>query len=110
MFAAHHNLDNLVALIDYNKLQSLTTVEKTLKLEPIGKKFEAFGWSATTVDGHDIDSVQSTLQLSKETRKGKPKVVIAKTLKGKGVPGLENQPLCHIINPSVDTLDNILKD
>lgn len=110
MFAGHHCLDNLNLIVDDNSISMLGFTDDIVAHKSLEKKLEAFGWSTRAVDGHNIDSVQSALKLSKETRKGKPKAVIAKTLKGKGVPGLENQPLCHIINPSADTLDNILEN
>ena len=61
LFAAHHGLDNLLCVIDYNKLQSLTTIEETLRLEPLHSKFEAFGWAVREVDGHDHEALSTAL-------------------------------------------------
>ena len=108
MFASHHGLDNLNLIIDDNSISMLGFTEDIITHRSLDKKFEAFGWDTRLVDGHDVESVHACLKETKKTKSGKPKVVIAKTLKGKGVPGLENQPLCHIINPSADTLDIIL--
>jgi transketolase len=103
MFAAHHQLDNLVAIIDYNKLQSLASVANTLGLEPLADKLRAFGWSVKEVDGHD--HVQLNLALSAVPwEPAKPSVLIAHTLKGKGVSFMENQVLWHYRNPSTEQL------
>ena len=98
LFAAHHRLDNLVAVIDYNKLQSLTSIAQTLALEPFADKWRAFGWSVTEIDGHDHAQLLSIFaRLPFE--KGKPSVVIAHTTKGKGVSFMENQVAWHYRTP-----------
>lgn len=99
MFAAHHKLDNLVAIIDYNKLQSLTTVERTLGLEPLAEKLRAFGWSVREVDGHDHNQLNQALG-SVPWESGKPSVVIAHTIKGKGVSFMENKVEWHYRSPN----------
>ena len=78
MFASHHGLDNLVAIVDYNKLQSLTTVDKTLRIEPLAEKFAAFGWSVQEVDGHDHVALAAALGRVPWTP-GRPSVLIAHT-------------------------------
>lgn len=94
LFAAHHGLDNLVAIVDYNKIQSLAPVEDTLRLEPFADKWHAFGWSVVEVDGHDHGALKDALSnLPNEV--GKPTVLIAHTTKGKGVSFMENQVLWH---------------
>lgn len=103
MFAAHHHLDNLVAIVDYNKLQSLTSVANTLGLEPLADKFRAFGWSVKEVDGHN----HAQLQLALSTvpwASGKPSILIAHTLKGKGISFMENKVEWHYRNPSTEQL------
>ncbi|HEX7741851.1 MAG TPA: transketolase [Sphingobium sp.] len=90
LFAAHHGLDNLVCVIDYNKLQSLRTVDETLRLEPFHSKFEAFGWAVREVDGHDHDALADALEGAPLTV-GKPTMLIAHTVKGKGVSFMENK-------------------
>jgi transketolase len=107
MFAAHHNLDNLVAIIDYNKLQSLTTVQETLGVEPLVDKFKSFGWSVKEVDGHDINSMEKSF-LSAPWCQGKPSVLIAHTIKGKGVSFMENSVEWHYKSPTTDHLDQAL--
>lgn len=99
LFAAHHALDNLVAIIDYNKLQSLTTVEKTLNIEPLCDKFKAFGCGVLEVDGHDYFALKKAL-LSIPKELGRPTIVIAHTTKGKGVSFMENSVEWHYKSPS----------
>lgn len=109
MFAAHHNLDNLVAIIDYNKLQSLTTVEKTLGLEPLAEKLRAFGWSVREVDGHDHDQLKQSLS-SVPWELGKPSMLIAHTIKGKGVSFMENKVEWHYRSPNSEQLAQALAE
>tara|TARA_B100000780_G_scaffold260879_1_gene212926 strand:+ start:1552 stop:2370 length:819 start_codon:yes stop_codon:yes gene_type:complete len=109
MFAAHHKLDNLVAIIDYNKLQSLTTIEETLRIEPLADKAVAFGWSVREVDGHDHSALCK--QLSKAPwENGKPTFLIAHTTKGKGVSFMENSIQWHYKTPSSSELEIALKE
>lgn len=103
MFAAHHKLDNLVAIIDYNKLQSLTTVANTLGLEPLTDKIRAFGWNVVEVDGHDHNALNEALGTAPQLA-GKPSLVIAHTTKGKGVSFMENEVVWHYRSPSQDQL------
>jgi transketolase len=94
MFAAHHKLDNLVAIIDYNKIQSLKSVRETLNLEPFAAKWKAFGWKVVEVDGHDhIALLKAFSKVPKSV--GQPTVVICHTTKGKGVSFMENSVLWH---------------
>ena len=107
MFAAHHKLDNLIAMIDYNKLQSLGTVASTLGLEPLAAKLAAFGWSVREVDGHDHQEIYENLAtVPWET--GKPSVLIAHTTKGKGVSFMENTVEWHYKSPSPEQLEKAL--
>jgi len=94
MFAAHHKLDNLVAVIDYNKIQSLALVSETLQLEPFADKWTSFGWSVVEVDGHDHDELRAALSTI-PAEPTKPTCVIAHTTKGKGVSFMENTVLWH---------------
>lgn len=109
MFAAHHKLDNLVAIIDYNKLQSLTTVDNTLRLEPLAQKFESFGWSAREVDGHDHAELTRLLNQT-PWEPGKPSVLIAHTTKGKGISFMENSIDWHYKSPSAEQLAQALEE
>jgi len=108
MFAAHHRLDNLNLMVDNNSIAMLGFTDEIVSHGSLSEKFKSFGWETTEINGHDIKVVQDTLSRNKAIRNKKPKVVIAKTLKGRGVPGLENQPLSHIINPRIEALDAIL--
>jgi len=105
MFAAHHKLEHLTAIIDYNKLQSLQSVAQTLNLEPLAEKLSAFGCSVVTVDGHDHAELSRALAV---TAKGKPTVVIANTVKGKGVSFMQDQVAWHYKSPSKEELHQAL--
>lgn len=98
LFAAHHRLSNLVAVIDYNKIQSLATVAMTLALEPFAEKWRSFGWDVTEVDGHDHDALRRAL-IARDDGNQLPRVVIAHTTKGKGVSFMENSVLWHYRTP-----------
>jgi transketolase len=103
MFAAHHKLDNLVAIIDYNKLQSLTTIADTLALEPLVDKLSAFGWSVREVDGHDHAALESNLR-GAPWKLGRPSVLVMHTTKGKGVSFMENRVEWHYKSPNDEQL------
>lgn len=109
MFAAHHGLDNLVAIIDYNKLQSLTTVAKTLGIEPLADKFAAFGWSVREVDGHDHAALSLALGAAPWDA-GKPSMLIAHTTKGKGVSFMEDRVEWHYRTPNAEQLAQALNE
>lgn len=109
MFAAHHQLGNLVAIIDYNKLQSLTTVEETLRLEPLADKARAFGWAAREVEGHDHEALIGALG-STPWEPGKPSFLIAHTTKGKGVSFMENSVKWHYSSPNDEQLTEALAE
>lgn len=101
MFAAHHKLSNLTAIIDYNKLQSLDTVANTLGLEPLAEKIAAFGCAVQEIDGHDHQQIAQALSRIDEFR---PSVIIAHTTKGKGVSFMENRVEWHYKNPNDEQL------
>ena len=109
LFAAHHGLDNLVAIVDYNKLQSLTTVAKTLGIEPLAEKFYAFGWSVQEVDGHDHEALAAALD-AVPWEPGKPSMLIAHTTKGKGVGFMENKVEWHYKTPTEEQLAQALDE
>ncbi|HUJ02675.1 MAG TPA: transketolase [Rhizomicrobium sp.] len=89
MCAAHHKLDNLCAVIDYNKMQSDDRNENIMRLEPLAAKFRAFDWAVAEIDGHDIGEILTSFRRASATQ-GRPSVLIAHTVKGKGVPYMEN--------------------
>ncbi len=94
LLAAHHRLGNLIAIVDYNKIQSLDTVERTIALEPFAAKWQSFGWNVVEVDGHDHNALFTVL--SGITRHpDRPTCCIAHTTKGKGVSFMEHQVLWH---------------
>lgn len=107
LFAAHHRLQELVIVIDYNKIQSLDTVEATLGLEPFRGKLEAFGAAVREVDGHDHAALLETFA-ALPFRPGAPNVVLAHTTKGKGIPFMEGQVLWHYRNAQGDELSAAL--
>lgn len=108
LFAAHHKLSNLTLMIDRNRLQSLTSTEETLGLEPLDEKFKAFGWRCTSVDGHDYKSLAGVL--SSESHTEEPHVVICNTVKGKGVSFMENQIRWHYRPPNSEELAAALSE
>lgn len=101
LFAAHHQLRNLVAVIDYNKIQSLASIASTLGLEPFADKWRDFGWDVQEVDGHDHAQLAAALQ-QRPADVVKPRCVIAHTTKGKGVSFMENSVLWHYRTPQGD--------
>lgn len=109
MFGAYHHIDNVCCIIDYNKIQLDGFVKEILDLEPLGDKWRAFGWHVIQIDGHDIPSVQKAYAEAAAT-KGKPTVVIADTIKGKGVSFMENNPKYHGVAPTPDELTRALQE
>lgn len=108
LFAAHHKLGSLTGVVDANGIQSLTTTTETLNLEPFADKWRAFGWDVVEVDGHDAAALEAAL--SPEEGREKPRCVIARTVKGKGVSFMEHQVLWHYRPPSADDLAQALQD
>jgi len=109
LFAAHHRLSRLVACIDYNKIQSLASVEDTIRLEPFAQKWRAFGWRVVEADGHDHAALASALDVRRESAEA-PTVVIAHTTKGKGVSFMENSVLWHYRTPQGEEYQAALKE
>ena len=107
MFAGHLGLDNLLVILDYNKIQSFGTTSEVLELEPFKDKWEANRWSVKEVDGHDLDQLTSVLN-SFPFETNKPSVIIAHTVKGKGVPHLENTLESHYRSIKSEELDEVL--
>lgn len=109
LFAAHHKLHRLVAIIDYNKIQSLDTVENTINLEPFADKWKAFGWNVCEVDGHAHQKISHQLTALRASN-DKPSVLIAHTTKGKGVSFMENTVLWHYRTPRGEEFEAALKE
>ena len=93
-----HALDNLTVIVDYNKIQLDDFVTKILDLEPMVSKWQAFGWPVQEIDGHDFAQITKALDQAEAT-KGVPSLIVAHTVKGKGVPGMENNPEWHGKSP-----------
>ena len=109
MSAAHYKLDNMVAFLDYNGLQIDGEVEKVMNIGPIVDKFKSFGWNVIEIDGHDFDQIFAALDMAKETV-GKPTMIVAKTIKGKGVSFMENNAGWHGNAPSDNDLEIALSE
>jgi len=109
MAAAHFKLDNLVAIVDYNKLQLDGWTSEIMSIKPLGKKWANFGWHVIDINGHDFDQIFHAFEEASET-KGKPSVIIAHTIKGKGVSFMENNPDFHGKAPNSEELQLALKE
>ncbi len=107
LFASHHKLDNLLAIVDYNKLQSFGSTEDTLSLEPLDMKLRSFGWEVKIIDGHSFEQLDESLSTIPWV-KNKPSIVIAKTIKGKGVSFMENSVDWHYRSPTDEQLKKAL--
>lgn len=94
MFAGHHQLHNICAIIDYNKMQSDDLNENIMGLEPLADKWKSFNWHVIDIDGHNFDEIGSALEDARHI-KNKPTVILAHTIKGKGVSYMEGSPLWH---------------
>ncbi len=99
MFSAQHKLDNLITIIDYNKIQSMGRIENILNLEPFVDKWNSFGWKVFEVDGHDFISLKKVFDNARRFR-GKPITILAHTKKGRGLSLIENKSDCHYYRPN----------
>jgi len=109
LFASHHHLSNLTVIVDYNKIQSLASVEETLSLEPFADKWRAFGWAVHEVDGHDHESLIQVLEFDPQDN-GSPTCIVAHTTKGKGVSFMENSVLWHYRSPQGEEYQAAMKE
>ena len=109
LFAPHHKLDHLVAIVDYNKIQSLGTVQEVMDLEPLADKWRAFGWAVREIDGHNLLEIEEALTQI-PYRPGRPSCLIAHTVKGKGVSFMENRLLWHYRSPQGEEFDAALAE
>lgn len=111
LIAHQCRLDNLVLIIDYNKMQSLDFCENTIALEPFGDKWKAFGWHVIAADGHDHEDLHRAFQEAQAQRgMGKPIVVIAHTVKGKGISFMENNILWHYRTPQGEEYEAAVRE
>ena len=109
MAAGHYKLNNLTAFLDYNGLQIDGPVDDVLNPAPVDDKFRAFGWHVIIIDGHDMNQIDDAIQEAKNT-KDKPTMIIAKTVKGKGVSYMENQVGWHGTAPNAEQLQQALEE
>jgi transketolase len=109
MFGAFHKVDNVVAIVDYNRIQLDGFVKDIMEIEPLADKWRAFGWHVVEVDGHSVPQLQAAFREAAQC-KGKPAVLIAKTVKGKGVSFMENNPKYHGVAPSTEEVELALKE
>ena len=110
MFAAHKGLDNLVAIVDHNHLQIDGRIEAVCSPEDLGDKFRSFGWQVFQCDGNDMEAILATLESAKESRGGKPCMIVAETTKGKGVSFMEDQAGWHGKAPNAEQTEQALSE
>ena len=109
MAAAHHKVDNLCAIIDRNRLQIDGGTEKVMAIDPLRDKWKAFGWNTIEIDGHDMEQIKMALDFADKTQ-GKPTVIIANTIMGKGVPSIENDYHWHGKVPTKEQLPQFIDE
>lgn len=107
--APHYKLDNLVAILDYNKIQLLGPVSQIMGIEPVAEKWKARGWEVIEIDGHNMSEIDEALEKTEEV-KGKPSIIIAHTVKGKGVSFMENTAKWHGGAPTEEELKITLEE
>ncbi len=108
MFASHNNLDNLIVFLDRNKLQIDGSTEEVLSIEPIISKWHAFGWHVMEINGHDMDQIVDAINKAEEVH-GEPSIIVANTIKGKGVPFMEGSLAFHGKAADDDQLETALE-
>jgi transketolase len=104
--AAQHKLNNLVAILDYNKVQAFGKVKDVLSIEPITDKWKSFGWQVHEVDGHDISAL---LKIFKKPPQSKPQIIVAHTIRGKGIPFMEHKMEWYYNYPKAEDVEKALK-
>jgi transketolase len=109
LFAAHHKLDNLISIIDYNKLQAFGRTDEVISLEPFVEKWKSFGWAVKETDGHNFGQLIKILG-SVPFEKNKPSIIIAHTVKGKGISFMENKLEWHYKSPNQEILKIALEE
>lgn len=109
MFAAHHKLDNLIAIVDHNRLQAFGRTKEVLDLEPLVDKWNTFGWAVKEIDGHKFHDIEESLKQI-PFKKGRPSAIIAKTIKGKGVSFMENSLDWHYKSPTNEEYKIAMKE
>ncbi len=108
MSASHFQLDNLTVIMDNNKLQAMGKVSELMSIEDWGEKWSSFGWDVSVVDGHDVEALKNCL--GQEHQAGRPRFVIADTVKGKGVSFMEHVPIWHYRMPNEEELHVVIEE
>ncbi len=109
MAAAHYKLDNVIAFLDYNGLQIDGRCDVVMSYEPLADKWRAFGWAVQEIDGHDLEQILAAIEHAKAIR-GKPSIIIARTVKGKGVSFMENEASWHGTAPKPEQVEKALAE
>ena len=110
MFAAQHKLDNLIVIVDRNGFQGYGKTEEIIDLSPLKEKFQTFGWEVQEVDGHDFKDLETVFNKIKQSKSGKPQCIIAKTIKGKGIPEFEGKFESHYHSITKEMKDKLLRN
>ena len=108
MSSAHYKLKNVIAFLDYNKMQIDGTNDEVMKSRPLDKKFKAFGWNVQEIDGHDFNQIIDAIENAKKSKK--PNMIIANTIKGKGVSFMENQVSWHGKAPNQEQYEKAMQE
>ena len=108
--AAHNQLDNLTVILDCNSLQAMDRTDKIVALTPLEEKWKGFGWEVSCVQGHDISSILNQLESDKYSGVKKPRIIVANTIKGKGVSFMENVPIWHYRLPNQEEMEIVKKE
>ena len=109
LFGNKYHLDNVIAFVDRNYLQTDGNSEQVMPLDPLASKWEAFGWRTYEIEGHNFDQIVSTVEQAKQL-KGKPTMIIARTIKGKGVSFMENEVSWHGTPPNQEQFERAMKE
>lgn len=110
MSAAHYKVDNLTVILDSNKLQAMGPLNEILEMESMKDKWSAFGWDVEEVDGHNLQEIHHVLERNLNKKVKKPRIIIANTIKGKGVSFMENVPIWHYRMPNSDELKIVMNE
>ncbi len=110
MFAAHQKLNNLIVIVDKNNISMLDFLKNQLAQDPLSEKFKAFNWETISANGHNLNELIAAINKLKNSTSLQPKVLIAETLKGKGIKLLENLPLCHIRTLKPEEIETTMQE
>lgn len=109
MAAAHYRLDNVTAFLDFNGLQIDGPVSKVMSVEPVAEKWRAFGWDVQVIDGHNMEEILQAVERARAVR-GQPQVIVARTVKGKGISFMENMVEWHGVAPKPEEVERALAE